>query len=153
MVPEGAVSRQAGSGPTGDQRLEQLARPKTAHWDKCKYVCPPITVCQMTCSTWFCMWTCFLTSMRQPDNPGGALTLRQISLRMRKSSMRELCCADEERGWSSTACHILLFPQHVSSCNFTSSKHALWCRHTLMQAHPVCIIATAKTISAVPHPR
>ena len=24
---------------TGEQRLEQLARPKTAHWDKCKYVC------------------------------------------------------------------------------------------------------------------
>lgn len=28
----------------GEQRLEQLARPKIAHWDKCKYVCvSPLT--------------------------------------------------------------------------------------------------------------
>lgn len=25
--------------PVGEQRLEQLSRPKTAHWAKCKYVC------------------------------------------------------------------------------------------------------------------
>ena len=24
---------------TGEQRLEQLARPKTAHWDKCECMC------------------------------------------------------------------------------------------------------------------
>ena len=25
--------------PVDEQRLEQLSRPKTAHWEKCKYVC------------------------------------------------------------------------------------------------------------------
>ena len=31
--------------PTGEQRIEQLARPKTAHWDKCECVRPPFCAC------------------------------------------------------------------------------------------------------------
>jgi len=69
----GARGRSQSAGrqrPTGDQRLEQLARPKTAHWDKCKYVCPPTSVCHMTCSPWVCVWDmlsdiCALTQTTQ----------------------------------------------------------------------------------------
>jgi len=55
-APRGRSQSAGRQRPTGDQRLEQLARPKTAHWDKCKYVCPPTSVCRLTCSTWFCIW-------------------------------------------------------------------------------------------------
>ena len=35
--------------PTGEQRLEQLARPKTAHWDKCEYVCSSLASSTRCC--------------------------------------------------------------------------------------------------------
>ena len=43
-----ARSQSAGRGrPSGEQRIEQLARPKTAHWDKCEYVCPLTPACSL----------------------------------------------------------------------------------------------------------
>lgn len=39
--------------PTGGQRIEQLARPKTAHWDKCECVRPPFCACLcLTLADW-----------------------------------------------------------------------------------------------------
>ena len=43
-APRGRSQSASRQRPIGDQRLEQLARPKTTHWDKCKYVCPPTFV-------------------------------------------------------------------------------------------------------------
>ena len=69
-APRGRSQSAGRQRPTGDQRLEQLARPKTTHWDKCKYVCPPTSVCQRPGSAWLCAWDiCFLTSVHQLRQP------------------------------------------------------------------------------------
>lgn len=113
-APRGRSQSAGRQRPTGDQRLEQLARPKTAHWDKCKYVCPPTSVCRLTCSTWFCIWD-VLSDIYASTQTTQAVF--QHWDRYHKSSMREQCCADKDRGWSSAACRVLFSPRMCLRAN------------------------------------
>ena len=54
--PQGRSQSAGPQRPQGEQRLEQLSRPKTAHWEKCEYMClahqwsgMPIGPCFSTC--------------------------------------------------------------------------------------------------------
>ena len=110
--PRGRSQSAGRQRPAGDQRLEQLARPKTAHWDKCKYVCPPTSVCHMTFSTWFCMWAMLSDICASTQTAQTSLAVSEWSDRCHLACFIcpfEQCCADNDRGRSSAACRVLLF--------------------------------------------
>lgn len=72
--PRGRSQSAGPQRPQGEQRLEQLSRPKTAHWEKCEYVC--------LTHKWsgIPIGACFNTWVRGPHNQ--AFPLGHVSVRV-----------------------------------------------------------------------